>query len=404
MLRPPNRSARRCVGRRHDAAADCATTSSGGHIRRPNFLGITGRGAISSFGRRLCELVLGDVSDGVGAGGGDSVRPPGGGGCCSIALLPQPLDHVLLQADMTAVAPGPLESDLARELAMAADVESTGGATVFRFSDASMRRALDAGRSAADLHTMLATRSRTPVPQPLSYLIDDVARRHGRIRIGIAGAYLRCDDEAVLNEVLADRRVESLRLRRLSPSVVVSPLAPERVAERLREVGYAPAAESSGRRVVAASARCSVARRRDQGRFAAVPNLPRRRHRSSASRCKAIRGGDRAVTRCAGSVLGGSASDVLPHSASSETLAVLQDAVRSGRAVWIGYLNAQGQASNRIIEPQRLAGGYLTAFDYRRDEPRTFAVHRITGVAELTMARSMHRRRRHARAPGTMAQ
>ena len=62
---------------------------------------------------------------------------------------------------------------------------------------------------------------------------------------------------------------------------------------------------------------------------------------------------------------------------------MLQDAVASGRAVWIGYLNAQGQASNRIIEPQRLAGGYLTAFDYRRDEPRTFAVHRITGVAEL---------------------
>ena len=75
---------------------------------------------------------------------------------------------------------------------------------------------------------------------------------------------------------------------------------------------------------------------------------------------------------------------MLPHSASSETLSVLQDAVASGRAVWIGYLNAQGQASNRIVEPQRLAGGYLTAFDYRRDEPRTFAVHRITGVAELT--------------------
>jgi predicted DNA-binding transcriptional regulator YafY len=83
-------------------------------------------------------------------------------------------------------------------------------------------------------------------------------------------------------------------------------------------------------------------------------------------------------------VVGGAVSDVVPHSASTETLAILQDALQSGRAVWIGYLNAQGQASNRIIEPQRLAGGYLTAFDYRRDEPRTFAVHRITGVAELT--------------------
>ncbi len=100
------------------------------------------------------------------------------------------------------------------------------------------------GAVRADLHALLAARSRTPVPQPLSYLIDDVARRHGRIRIGLAGSYVRCDDDGLLSEVLADRRVESLRLRRLAPSVLVSPLAPERVAERLREVGYAPAAES----------------------------------------------------------------------------------------------------------------------------------------------------------------
>jgi hypothetical protein len=298
-------------------------------------------------------------------------------------LLPQPLDHVLLQADLTAVAPGPLESDLARELGLVADIESTGGATVFRFTDASIRRALDAGRSASDLHALLAARSRTPVPQPLSYLIDDVARRHGRIRIGLAGAYVRCDDDAVLSEVLADRRVESLRLRRLAPSVLVSPLAPERVAERLREVGYAPAAESPDGAL--------LLRRPDSRRAPARARPLRRRPELAAPAgsvitlaVKAIRGGDRAVTAARGLVVGGSTSGVLPHSASSETLSVLQDALTSGRAVWIGYLNAQGQATNRIVEPQRLAGGYLTAFDYRRDEPRTFAIHRITGVAELS--------------------
>ena len=38
--------------------------------------------------------------------------------------LPVPVDHVLIQADLTAVAPGPLQPDLARRLALAADVES----------------------------------------------------------------------------------------------------------------------------------------------------------------------------------------------------------------------------------------------------------------------------------------
>jgi predicted DNA-binding transcriptional regulator YafY len=36
-----------------------------------------------------------------------------------------------------------------------------------------------------------------------------------------------------------------------------------------------------------------------------------------------------------------------------------------------------------VVDPVRLAGGYLTAFDHRLEEVHTFAVHRITGVAEL---------------------
>ena len=43
------------------------------------------------------------------------------------ALLPDPVDHVLIQADLTAVAPGPLETALARSLQLLADVESRGG-------------------------------------------------------------------------------------------------------------------------------------------------------------------------------------------------------------------------------------------------------------------------------------
>ncbi|NEB14159.1 helicase-associated domain-containing protein, partial [Streptomyces coelicoflavus] len=121
-------------------------------------------------------------------------------------LFPEPLDHVLLQADLTAVAPGPLERGLADVLGVLADVESKGGATVYRFTPGSVRRALDAGQSAAGLHTFLARHSRTPVPQPLTYLIDDVARRHGRLRVGAASAYVRCDDDATLDEILADKR------------------------------------------------------------------------------------------------------------------------------------------------------------------------------------------------------
>ena len=119
------------------------------------WLGVTGLGALTTAGRLLVE-------------GGDpvpSVEP----------LLPTPVDHVLLQADLTAVAPGPLDTEVATGLALLADVESRGGATVYRFSASSVRRALDAGWPASQVHAFLETHSRTPVPQPLTYLVDDSA-------------------------------------------------------------------------------------------------------------------------------------------------------------------------------------------------------------------------------------
>ncbi len=196
-------------------------------LNEAELLGITGRGALSAQARALLEE---------GEKAAAAFLAP---------LLPEPLDHVLLQADLTAVAPGPLERPLADMLSVLADVESKGGATVYRFTPGSVRRALDAGRAATDLHAFLAAHSRTPVPQPLSYLIDDVARRHGHLRIGAASAYVRCDDEAVLNEILADRRSTGLRLRRLAPTVLASQADPGPLLEALRDMGYAPAAESA---------------------------------------------------------------------------------------------------------------------------------------------------------------
>ena len=124
-----------------------------------------------------------------------------------------------------------------------ADVESHGGAAVYRFSEGSVRRAFDLGRTADQLHKWLAEHSRTPVPQPLTYLIDDVARRHGVLRIGTASTYLRCDDEDVLTQLL-NSNLPGIRFRRLAPTVVVSPSPPDMVLSRLREAGLAPLAET----------------------------------------------------------------------------------------------------------------------------------------------------------------
>ena len=71
----------------------------------------------------------------------------------------------------------------------AADVESRGTATVYRFGADSVRRALDAGTTADEC--TLEEASPNGVPQPLSYLVRDVARRHGLVRVGRASSFLR---------------------------------------------------------------------------------------------------------------------------------------------------------------------------------------------------------------------
>lgn len=293
------------------------------------------------------------------------------------------MDHVLLQADLTAVAPGPLDRPLADTLGVLADVESKGGATVYRFTPGSVRRALDAGRSASDLHAFLAAHSRTPVPQPLTYLIDDVARRHGHLRIGSASAYVRCDDDSMLNEILADKRSQGLRLRRLAPTVLAAQAEPAALLEGLRAMGFAPAAESAEGDVLIT--RAHAHRTPPRTAPAPVPDGPPVPDATLlGAAVRAIRAGDLASTtprKPNAADLPGSAD--LPRTSPAETLATVQAAVLTGEALWIGYVNAEGSATQRVIAPIRVEGGFVTAYDHTADEVRTYPLHRVTGVAEL---------------------
>ncbi|MEU1320869.1 helicase C-terminal domain-containing protein [Streptomyces tibetensis] len=375
-------------------------------LSEAELLGVTGRGALSTQGRAL----LGAPAAPAAAAKGPEAEPAGPGDKLPVhhhrsapsaplspaeqavasaaaarllaPLLPEPLDHVLLQADLTAVAPGPLRRPLADMLGVLADVESKGGATVYRFTPGSVRRALDAGQAASDLHAFLAAHSRTPVPQPLAYLIDDVARRHGHLRVGAASAYVRCDDDAVLSEILADKRGAGLGLRRLAPTVLAAQADPVGLLEGLRAMGFAPAAESAEGDVLIT--RALAHRTPPRAAPEPVPDGPPVPDDTLlAAALRAIRAGDLASTAPRKPGSAPAANGEPPRTGAAETLATMQAAVLTGEAVWIGYVNAEGTASQRVIAPIRVEGGFVTAYDHTADEVRTYPLHRITGVAEL---------------------
>jgi hypothetical protein len=315
-------------------------------------LGVVGRGALASPARKM---LAGDPPDAVVA--------------AMDKVLPEPIDHFLLQADLTVIVPGPLQRDLAEQLGAVANVESAGAAMVYRISEASIRRALDTGRTASELHALFSRHSKTPVPQGLTYLIDDVARRHGQLRVGMAQSFVRCEDPALLAQAVVSPAAEQLEMRLLAPTVAVSQAPISEVLAALRDAGFAPAAEDSTGAVVDIRAR-----------GARVPAPPRRRAFRPTPTSQTLGAIVAVLRKVAATPSSGMRLD--PTVAISQ----LQEAAHLQSSVVIGYVDPAGVATQRVVAPINIRGGQLTAYDSASGRVREFAIHRVTSVVSADSA------------------
>ena len=332
-------------------------------IRECEWLGITGQGVVSQYGIDFLE----------------------GGDCAAIdSDLPKTVDHILIQSDNTAIAPGPLEHEVAQELALIADVESRGGATVFRFSESSIRRGLDHGRTGDEIAKFLTKTSKTPVPQPLEYLIADVAKKHGKLRVGNTASFIRCEDPALIAQIMGDKRLEILSLRRIAPEVLISTLDAAEAMHILRSYGYLPAGEDakglllSGPRVQRAQGKARPPR--------IIGEYERPDSLQIEGALRALRTGEKSSRKQ--STMRNIATEALgslPRTTANETLELLTDHLQNqpNKSLSIGYADNNGLVSHRIIDPLKLTAGSLLARDHASGEVQTFRIARITGVAAL---------------------
>jgi hypothetical protein len=207
------------------------------------------------------------------------------------------------------------------------------------------------------------------MPQPLDYLIADVAKRHGRLRVGSAHTYIRCEDEGLVQQILHDKKCEHLRLRKIASQVLVTELELPEVISELREYGYLPAAENAS------------------GVLLSQPNLRRAKSRPKPPRIisefsapkasvvlaavKTIRAGERSRK----------VEPIVAGTSSNETLALINQYIDEQRTLVISYADNNGGVSNRIIEPISISLGTLTARDETTGEITQFRIPRINGVA-----------------------
>lgn len=281
------------------------------------------------------------------------------------ALFPEPVQEVILQGDLTAVAPGPLAHAVATELRLLAEQESRGGGGVYRFSDASLRRAFDVGWSAAEVHTWLAAHSSTPVPQPLAYLVDDVARRHGSIRVGSALAYLRTDDASEAAALLTHPGAAALGLRSVAPGVLVAGVEPAELVAFLHGLGQTPAVEDEGGRTMTPPPGQRAARP------AATDPLPTA---EAAEVAAALLAAERNHPR------NRAEEDADP---TEQTVERLRAATRQASPVLVGYVAADGSRTERELAPLDLAEGAVRAVDRSSAQVVTIPLARISFVGRV---------------------
>jgi hypothetical protein len=340
-----------------------------GILAEAELLGLVGSGALSQLGS---AIAMGSPDDALEILG---------------EHLPAALKHVLLQADLTAVAPGYLSPELSEKLQLMADAEGQGPATIYRFSAPSIRRALDAGMDAAALLDFLQTHSATAVPQPLRYLVEDTASRHGRLRVGTAASFIQSDDEDAMLELMNSSGAAVLGLVRLAPTVLVSSSPPRETVQVLRTLGLSPALDEQESAVVRLRRTTAVP---GSGRpmYSAPRTAPAEsdvdaqlavlRHGRRPGSGSLSAGPDAVTTEPGGPDRNG--KEPGGEEATQLGLETLQKAIRLKQRVTMNVVDNLGNASRETVVPVAVTGGRVRVFDPDRETERVLSIHRIIDI------------------------
>ena len=257
--------------------------------REAEVLGVLSAGRLSAIGR--CAIENDDVTAMASAVKGSLVDE---------------IDHVLVQADHTIVAPGPVTPSVGRRLREIADIESRGHATVLRITPASVHRALETEPDSKVWIDFLTSVSTKDLPQPVAYIISDAARTRNQTRVRFTAP-------------------SEPKVRR-SPRVRATPATIEKAIRVLRA------------------------------------------HETRES-------------------ISPIATDIdVPKMDSASVVAQLRYSIDHNETVHLTHVESDGSIALLLVDPIRLGGGSLTAYDHSSEQVRTFAVSRINGIASLQIS------------------
>ena len=271
-----------------------------------------------------------------------------------VTLMPHEVDKVFLQNDLTAISPGPLAPGLDVRLQSIAVRESHAQASTYRFTEASIAAALSAGESADTILGFLGGLSLTGVPQPLEYLVQRTADRHGLVRVSLepdsGHTIVSSRDHGLLETIAVDQALRALalvpdgrmlRTRAARESVYWALADAKYPVVALDEQG---ASETLDRRRVAPSAPAPD----PQARYATLLEVLRGAHGGDADAAWLER--------------------------------ELETAVRGKAVLEVDVALPDGSTRTFLLEATGLGGGRLRGRDRAADVERTLPVKSITAI------------------------
>ena len=274
--------------------------------------------------------------------------------------LPQLQHSLIVQADLSLIAPGPLDAPTEAILRKFAQIEQVSVASTYRLSSLSVSNGLECGLTAEQIRAVLTDLSAKALPQPVEYLLNEAAGRFGRLCIaeGKTGAdrsVLSSTDGILLTEILNDSRLRPFAFYALSAGTLATRFEPEVVYFGLRDYGYVPV------RIDATGAVISPENKGSWGNLVVGSETD-----PLLALITAVRSADERV--------GAQPDD-------QDLTRQIQLAIKNKTALTVALTDRSGNEVEFRILPTALVNGRLRGLDKKADIERTLPLERILRVA-----------------------
>lgn len=270
--------------------------------------------------------------------------------------MPQTDAKLIIQADLSLIAPSPLPTDVEIELRNFATTEHIGLATSYRMSAKSVSSALESGITAAKILECLQRLSGKEIPQPVSYLIQDVEKRFGKIKIredrNLNRAIINSDDRIILAQLSNDQQLKPLSLHFDETGTLLTRFDRDLVYFALRDAGHQAIRVDDNDKV--------------------IPPHQTSSHEDAAEKPAAIFA-DIARLRAADEKLGTADDD-------NSFVRQIQLAIKLKTKLKISLKTSSGAEAIYLIEPTGLANGRIRGKDRKADVERTLPLDSIVAI------------------------